>query len=128
MGYPLALYYPLARCWRLRRATCDEDEAMRASQAKGLLARLRSSDAAAAHAHKYTSFVMAGERVGQVQTSLVGLLLTCTGPYGPCFEQLDGALGLAQGAHPTAEHRIQGSVSSSSTRDLSCAPVPGRSP
>ena len=80
---------------------------MRASQASGLLARLRSSDAAAAHAHKYTSFVMAGERVGQVQTSLVGLLLTCTGPYGPCFEQLDGALGLAQGAHPTAEHRSE---------------------
>ena len=42
-----------------------------------LLARLRSTDAAAAHAHKYTGFVMAGERVGQVQTSLVGLLLTC---------------------------------------------------
>ena len=104
---------------------------MRARESSGLLARLRSSDAAATHAHKYTGFVMAGERVGQVQTeahprrhrhrhlhlshhrhchpslrpslhhpqvqtSLVGLLLTCTGPYGPCFEQLDGAVGLAQ--------------------------------
>ena len=41
--------------------------AMRARESSGLLARLRSSDAAAAHAHKYTGFVMAGERVGQVR-------------------------------------------------------------
>eukprot|EP00320_Phaeocystis_rex_P001204 CAMPEP_0119067578 /NCGR_PEP_ID=MMETSP1178-20130426/9947_1 /TAXON_ID=33656 /ORGANISM="unid sp, Strain CCMP2000" /LENGTH=114 /DNA_ID=CAMNT_0007049249 /DNA_START=37 /DNA_END=377 /DNA_ORIENTATION=- len=72
-----------------------------------LLARLRSSDAAAAHAHKYTGFVVAGERVGQVQSSLVGLLLSCTGPYGPCFEQLDGAIGLVQAAHPTAVERSE---------------------
>ena len=75
------------------------------TDSRSLLARLRSSDAAAAHAHKYTGFVVAGERVGQVQTSLVGLLLACSGPSGPCFEQLDGAIGLVQSVYPTAEER-----------------------
>ena len=70
-----------------------------------LLARLRATDAAAAHAGKYACFVVAGERVGQVQQSLVGLLLACSGPTGPVFEQLDAGLGLVQSAHPSAEHR-----------------------
>ncbi len=75
----------------------------------GLLARLRSTNAAAAHAARYTAFIVAGERVGQVHSSLISLLLSCAGPHGPVFEQLEAeaALGLVHATHPTAAHRSE---------------------
>tara|TARA_B110001452_G_C15196591_1_gene415320 strand:- start:269 stop:1198 length:930 start_codon:yes stop_codon:yes gene_type:complete len=70
-----------------------------------LLSRLRALDATT-HAHKYTGFVVGGRCVGQVQRSLVQLLLSCSGQHGPCFEEDGGgALSLVDRTHPTATHR-----------------------
>lgn len=71
-----------------------------------LLARLRSTDGATLHAHRYRPFVVAGKVVGQVERHLVDLLLSCAMPDGPVFEELGnggGALGLCD--RPSAADR-----------------------
>ena len=69
-----------------------------------LLSRIRSTDASS-HAHAYTRFLVGGQVCGQVQSSLLSLLLGCVGPHGPVFERADNGLSLVQATHPTFEMR-----------------------